>query len=125
MIIAIDFDGTLHTGEWPGIGAPAPYAADVLQRLSAEGHYIIIWTCREGEKQTDMVNWLIAHEIPFNRINDNAPEQTAIFGNNCRKVSADIYIDDKQVGGLPTWNEIYDIVSGRVRPAWHYEMIKS
>jgi ribonucleotide monophosphatase NagD (HAD superfamily) len=109
MIIAVDFDGTLHTGEWPEIGAPAPYAADTLQRLSAEGHYIIIWTCREGKSQTDMVNWLIEHEIPFNRINDNTEWEQ--YGYNARKVNADVYIDDRNVGGLPTWDEIYDIIS--------------
>jgi hydroxymethylpyrimidine pyrophosphatase-like HAD family hydrolase len=121
MIIAVDFDGTLHTGEYPAIGASAPYAAEIIQRLSAEGHYIIIWTCREGVYQTDMINWLIEHEIPFNRVNNHAPGRVEEYGYNARKVFADIYIDDRQVGGLPTWNEIYDIISGRVKPVWFYE----
>jgi hypothetical protein len=111
MIIAIDFDGTLHTGQWPEIGAPAPYAVEVMKRLKADGHYLIIWTCRENETQTAMVNWLLEKGIPFDRINDNSADNTKRFGGNARKVNADVYIDDKQVGGLPMWGEIYDYVN--------------
>ena len=120
MIIAIDFDGTLHTGEWPGIGAPAPYAIEVMKRLHDDGHYLIIWTCREGKYQTDMINWLSEKGIPFDRINDNTEWEQ--YGYNARKVNADVYIDDRNLGGLPTWREIYDIISGKVKPVWHYEM---
>jgi hypothetical protein len=123
MTIAVDFDGTLHDGEYPGTGAPVPGAADALQRLSAEGHYLIIWSCREGKTQIDMVNWLIKHEIPFNRVNDNIGCE--LYGYNSRKVYADVYIDDHNVGGLPSWNEIYNIISGKVKPVfWVYEKIK-
>lgn len=110
MIIAVDFDGTLHTGKWPETGAPAPCAVEVMNKLKADGHYLIIWTCREGEYKTEMINWLLEQGIPFDRINDNSPEQIDRFGNNSRKVNASVYIDDKQVGGLPPWNEIYDTV---------------
>jgi hypothetical protein len=71
-----------------------------------------------------MVNWLREKGIPFDRVNDNVPGCVGQYGYNARKVFADVYIDDQQLGGLPTWNEIYDIVAGRVRPVWHYEMIK-
>jgi hydroxymethylpyrimidine pyrophosphatase-like HAD family hydrolase len=108
MIIAVDFDGTLHTGQWPGIGVPAPYAAEVMKRLKADGHYLIIWTCREHERQTEMVNWLLEKGIPFDRINEHMPGNTELYGNASRKVYAHLYIDDKQVGRLPTWPEIYD-----------------
>lgn len=110
MIIAIDFDGTLHTGHWPGIGSPAPYAVEMMQKLKADGHYLIIWTCRELQQQTEMVNWLLEKQIPFDRVNDNVPGQAERYGNNARKVYAHLYVDDKQVGGLPRWDEIYDEV---------------
>lgn len=110
MIIAVDFDGTLHTGNWPGIGAPAPYAKEVMQGLKDEGHYLIIWTCRERERQTEMVNWLLENGIPFDRINEHKPGSVELYGYASRKVYAHLYIDDKQVGGLPTWSEIYDYV---------------
>jgi hypothetical protein len=111
MIIAIDFDGTLHAGRWPGIGIPMPYAIDTMCRLKADGHYLIIWTCREGLRQTEMINWLLEHAIPFDRVNDHAPANIQMYGNNTRKVYAHVYIDDKQVGGLPTWPEIYDYIT--------------
>lgn len=112
MIIAVDFDGTLHTGEWPGIGAPAPFAIETMQKLRADGHYLIIWTCREGDPQRDAINWLLENGIPFDRINDHEPAHMLAFGgSNARKVYAHLYVDDKQVGGLPPWPEIYKFVS--------------
>lgn len=110
MIIAIDFDGTLHDGEWPNIGQPAWCAADVMRKLKADGHYLIIWTCREGKQLAEAVNWLLEQDMPFDRVNDNEPSSTAFFGNNSRKVNADLYVDDKQVGGLPPWEDICDYV---------------
>lgn len=110
MIIAIDFDGTLHTGKWPEIGSPAPYAVEMMQKLKADGHCLIIWTCREGERQTEMVNWLLEKGIPFDRVNDHQTGSWEVYGYKSRKVYAHLYIDDKQVGGLPAWPEIYDAV---------------
>lgn len=110
MIIAVDFDGTLHNGEYPGIGTPATDAVTVMQKLRNDGHYIIIWTCREGNLLTEAINWLLSNNIPFNRVNDHEPENKAKYGGNTRKVYAHLYVDDKQVGGLPSWPEIYDCV---------------
>lgn len=111
MIIAIDFDGTMHTGKWPEIGSPVPYLADMMQKLAADGHKLIIWTCREGQPQTDMVNWLLAHDIPFHSVNDHIPGSWEMYGNKSRKVYAHVYIDDAQVGDLPMWPDIYRYVS--------------
>ena len=111
MIIAVDFDGTLHTGKWPEIGVPVPYAIEIMQKLKADGHYLIIWTCREREQQTKMVNWLLEKGIPFDRVNEHKPGSIEQYGYVSRKVYAHLYIDDKQVGGLPTWNEIYEWVN--------------
>jgi uncharacterized HAD superfamily protein len=107
MIIAVDFDGTLHTGEYPNIGAPACDAIEVMQQLKADGHYLIIWTCRESVLLMDAINWLLENNIPFDRVNDHEPKNKAEYGGNTRKVYADLYIDDKQVGGLPLWKDIY------------------
>lgn len=110
MIIAVDFDGTLHSGNWPGIGEPVDNAIEIMQKLKAEGHYIIIWTCREGQRQTEAINWLLENNIPFDRINDHEPNNKAEYGGIARKIYAHLYIDDKQVGGLPAWNNIYEYV---------------
>lgn len=113
MIIAIDFDGTLHTGKWPEIGAPAPYAREMMRKLEDDGHFLIINTCRDGERLLAAINWLLWHKIPFHRVNDNHPEQTALYGGNSRKISAAFYVDDKQVGGLPPWPEIYEWITAK------------
>lgn len=110
MVVAVDFDGTLHDGKWPGIGEPLEGAINIMKEIQELGVYIVIWTCRSGDDQTRMINWLLEHHIPFDRVNDNRPEQTAYFGNNSRKVNADLYIDDKQIGGLPSWIDIYEYV---------------
>jgi|GEM_PF-3232634 len=108
MIIAVDFDGTLHTGEYPYIGAISPYAKKYMKKLKDDGHYLIIWTCREGDTLTEAINWLLSQDIPFDRVNDHELENKARYGGKTRKVYAHLYIDDKQVGGLPTWEEIYE-----------------
>lgn len=108
LIIAVDFDQTLHTAEWPEIGPPKPYAVHALKTLKEEGHYLILWSCREGRELLEAVNWMCRHGIPFDRINDNHPEMTRRYGGNSRKVYADLYLDDKQLGGLPDWGQILD-----------------
>jgi len=111
MIIAVDFDGTLHTGsEWPKIGTVAPDAIKVMQQMKSDGHYIIIWTCRECEHTVEMVNWLLEKNIPFDRINDHQAGALEEYGYVARKIYADVYIDDKQIGGLPPWYDIYEYI---------------
>lgn len=111
MIIAVDFDGTLHDGVYPKIGNPLPSAIDTMQQLKyRENHYLIIWTCREGTLLTEAINWLLENNIPFDRVNDHEPQNKAKYGGTTRKVYAHLYIDDKQVGGLPSWPEIYSYV---------------
>lgn len=110
MIIAVDFDGTLHRSEFPKIGKPEPYAAECLRKLKADGHFLIIWTCRTGNYLTDAVNWLMENDIPFHRINDQCPEVGKLYSDLPRKIYAHIYIDDKQIGGLPCWDQIYEEV---------------
>lgn len=115
MIIAIDFDGTLHNGKYPGIGSPDNDASRVIQILRSEGHYIIIWTCREGQTLLEAINWMLEQNIPFDRINDHEPGNKAKYGGLARKVYADIYIDDHQVGGLPSWLDILDYIRKKAK----------
>lgn len=103
MIIAVDFDGTISRGKYPAIDGEQPYAGEVLRKLHEQGHYIIIWTCRCGAPLLDAINWLVAHNIPFNRINDHNPENLAKYGEGGKKVYAHCYIDDKNIGGFPGW----------------------
>lgn len=111
MIIAIDFDGTICRGAYPNIEGLMPDAKRYIQRLKADGHYIIIYTCRSGDYLVDAINFLLENEIPFDRVNDNEPKSVALYQNNSRKIYAHIYIDDKQIGGLPVWSEIYKYIT--------------
>ena len=71
MIIAVDFDGTLSMGPYPEIGNPKPYAVEMMNKLKDDGHYIILWTCRRGERLEDALNWLLVSPLtasmPMNR----------------------------------------------------------
>jgi len=70
MIIAVDFDGTLSMGPYPEIGNPKPYAVEMMNKLKDDGHYIILWTCRRGERLEDALNWLLeplTASMPMNR----------------------------------------------------------
>ncbi len=111
MILAIDFDGTIARGKFPNIDGEQPYAKETIQKLKNDGHYIIIHTCRSDKQLLDAINWLLERGIPFDRVNDNEPTNVAKYGNNSRKVYAHLYIDDKQVGGLPNWEEIYSLIT--------------
>lgn len=111
MIIAIDFDGTICKGQFPNIEGFVPDAKKYINQLKADGHYIIIYTCRNGEDLLNAINWLLRHNIAFDRVNDNEPTNVEKYGNNSRKVYAHAYIDDKQVGGLPHWSEIYRLIT--------------
>lgn len=108
MIISIDFDGTIVREAWPDIGAPLPGAIAAIRKLHASGHTIIINSCRVGAPEDSMRQWLAEH-LPgcIDHINENDPKRCASFGGDCRKISADVYIDDKSIfcDGI-YWTEI-------------------
>jgi hypothetical protein len=110
MIIAIDFDGCICRGKYPAIDGLMPYAKTTINDLYDRGHYIIINTCRSGDQLVDAINWLLHQGIRFNRVNDNDPEQSALYKNNSRKIYAHVYVDDKQIGGMPQWTDVFDYI---------------
>lgn len=105
MIIAIDFDGTICRGTFPTIDGMQPYAKDIINELHSEGHYIIIWTCRTREHLLDAINWLLHHDIKFHRVNAGNPDNIARYGDEGKKIYANVYIEDKNLGGFPGWKE--------------------
>jgi len=117
MIIAIDFDGTIFEAEWPEVGSIRLNAKRIINRLFKEGHTIIINTCRSGRAEELAILALNKNDIDYHHINENCPIRQAEYqGEDCRKISADVYIDDKCVGGLPTWNQIYSIIDKLENP---------
>ena len=49
MTIAIDFDGTCVTHEYPNIGREIEGCVDVLNELVREGQKLILYTMRSGK----------------------------------------------------------------------------
>ena len=95
MTIAVDFDGCLCENKWPDIGKPVQPVINELVRRQAEGDKLILWTCREGQMLDAAILWCLNHGLRFDAINDNLEKHKDTFGNNCRKVYADEYWDDK------------------------------
>lgn len=95
MIIAVDFDGTLCSSCYPEIGQPNTGLIDSLRERRAIGDKLILWTCREGEQLMAALRWCHGFGLSFDAVNDNIPETVERWGNNSRKITADIYIDDR------------------------------
>jgi len=108
MIIAVDFDGTIVEHDYPAIGKPIPYAFDVLKKLKQERHTLILWTVREDNLLKDAVDYCSKRGLDFYAVNKNHPEEED--GDAPRKLKADIFIDDKNIGGLPDWGIIYKTI---------------
>lgn len=94
-IIAVDFDGTICTDCYPKVGIPNLPLIQLLKEIRAEGAKLILWTCRSGAYLEDAVSYCKVFGLEFDAINDNLPEITQKYGNNSRKIFADVYIDDK------------------------------
>lgn len=92
---AVDFDGTLCVDEYPGIGKPNLELITYLMERKSAGDKLILWTCREGEYLEQAVRWCREQGLEFDAVNDNLPEYKEKYGNDCRKVFASVYIDDK------------------------------
>lgn len=96
-IIAVDFDGTLCNSKFPNCGDVIAETAELIRKCSQNGATIILWTCRDGDDLQRAVDWCKSENIPIDYVNQNVPEQIEKFGNDCRKINADYYIDDKSV----------------------------
>lgn len=105
VVIAVDFDGTIVEHQFPQIGEMRPGAKDVLQALHKRGVRLIIWTCRSGRFLDEAIAWLRNNDIPFDAVNQNLP---SLGFETSAKIYADIYIDDRSLGGLPSWVVISD-----------------
>ena len=111
MIIAIDFDGTICQNKYPEIGEPMPLAIWSIKKLKERGHDLILWTCRQGELLDDAVRWCKEHGIPFDLVNEHEPNNLRAFGGVAgNKVFANIYIDDRNLGGFPGWKRAMEVI---------------
>lgn len=110
MIIAVDFDGTIVEHLYPKIGKEIPFAIETLKLLIKEQHRLILWTVREGELLEEAVNWCRERGVEFYAVNKDYPEEKMTDRGCSRKIKADLFIDDRNLGGLPDWGSIYSII---------------
>jgi len=108
--IAIDFDGTIVEHEYPKIGKEKLFAFRTLKELEKQGANLILWTFRTGKELEEAVEYCRDNGIEFYAINKNYPEEV-IDETVSRKIDADIYIDDKNLGGFPGWSEVWQILN--------------
>jgi hydroxymethylpyrimidine pyrophosphatase-like HAD family hydrolase len=107
--IAIDFDGTIVEHQYPEIGKEKLFAFRTLKELEKMGARLILWTFRTGKELDDAIEFCRKNGIEFYAVNKNYPEEI-MDDTVSRKIDADIYIDDKNVGGFPGWSEIWQIM---------------
>lgn len=112
MIIAVDFDGTIVEHEYPKIGKEKIFATETLRQLINDGHRLILWTVREGELLDEAVEWCRQRGVEFYAVNKDFPEENISKNEHfSRKIKADVWIDDLNIGGLPDWGTIYRIIT--------------
>lgn len=111
MVIAVDFDGTIVEHRYPEIGTEIPFATETLRMLIQDQHRLILWSVREGKLLQDAVDWCREHGVEFYAVNKDYPEEEKEKNNHfSRKLKVDMWIDDRNVGGLPEWGQIYRII---------------
>ena len=115
LIIAVDFDGTIVEDKYPGIGAAKIFAFDTLKELQGKGHRLILWTYRCGKRLDEAVEFCRKNGLEFYAVNKSYPEEK-FDGKVSRKINADIFIDDRNVGGLHGWGETYQLLLNTTKP---------
>ena len=117
MIIAVDFDGTIVEHRYPDIGREKPFAIETLKKLTEEQHRLILWTVRKGKLLQEAVDFCRTRGLDFYAVNRNFPEENE---SEERKLRADLWIDDRNLGGLPDWGTIYRMI----RNNWTFDELK-
>jgi hypothetical protein len=110
MIIAVDFDGTIVEHRYPAIGKEKLFAFDTLESLQKQGHQLILWTFRSGRELDDAVAYCKKHGLEFYAINRSYPEEE-LNRDISRKINADVFIDDRNLGGCIGWGEGWHMIN--------------
>ena len=110
MTIAVDFDGTIVEHRYPKIGEEIPFATETLKILAQERHKLILCTVREGELLEEAIEWCRQRGVFFYSVNKDYPEEEKSHNGFSRKLKADLFIDDRNLGGLPDWGTIYQMI---------------
>ncbi|MDF2563702.1 MAG: hypothetical protein K0Q53_97 [Massilibacillus sp.] len=116
-VICVDFDNTIaKVTNYPIVDGLIQESKEILTKYHAKGGQIVIWTCRTGIHLQDAVIFLRENNIPFDSVNRYLPWQIEEYRNSFpdvepdgRKICADMYIDDKNPGGID-WNLIKNLL---------------
>ena len=122
MKIAVDFDGTIVEHKYPEIGKEKLFAFDTLKALVKKGHQLILWTIRTGKELEEAVEFCQKNGVEFYAVNKNYPEEVFEEGEVSRKLNADVFIDDRNIGGFLGWGEIYFLLHPDENPGKEEEM---
>lgn len=107
--IAVDFDGTIVENEYPDIGKPKLFAFETLKAMQEKGFRLILWTVRTGNELDQAVEYCRGNGIEFYSVNCNYPEEE-LDEDISRKIEADIFIDDRNIGGFPGWSKVWQML---------------
>ncbi len=118
--IAVDFDGTIVEHRYPEIGKEILFAFDTLKALQKQKHLLILWTYRSGKELDEAVAYCRQNGIEFYAVNKSYPEEEFNENFSSRKIEADIFIDDRNIGGMLGWGEIFQMIDPEAHP--HLEM---
>lgn len=110
MKIAVDFDGTIVEHKFPDIGKELLFAIETLKQLQKQKHLLILWTYRSGKELDEAVEFCRERGLEFYAVNKSFPEEE-YDDSISRKIDADIYIDDRNVGGFPGWSAIWQMLN--------------
>lgn len=114
MIIAVDFDGTIVEDQYPEIGREIPFATQTLKMLAQQRHRIILWTVREGRCLQEALDWCAQRGVEFYAVNKDFPEESGEHRTFSRKIKADLFIDDRNLCGIPDWGVIYRMITEKM-----------
>lgn len=120
--IAVDFDGTIVEHRYPAIGKEILFAFDTLRALQKQKHLLILWTYRSGKELDDAVEYCRLNGIEFYAVNKSYPEEEFNEAYASRKIEADLFIDDRNVGGMLGWGEIYQLINPDAQPNERLEL---
>ncbi len=109
MKIAVDFDGTIVEHKYPEIGKEKLFAFETLRELQKRNHQLILWTYRTGKELEAAVDFCREKGIEFYAVNRNYPEEKW-EPDTGRKIHADVYIDDHNLGGFPGWSMAWQLL---------------
>ncbi|HEY4787172.1 MAG TPA: hypothetical protein VIH57_14035 [Bacteroidales bacterium] len=110
MKIAVDFDGTIVEHKYPLIGQELLFAIETLKELQRQQHLIVLWTFRAGKELEEAVEYCRQRGLEFYAVNKNYPEEE-FEETISRKINADLFIDDRNLGGFPGWNVVFEMIT--------------